>query len=87
MTELGVTATNLFNDIKSPFLTPNFNYLNTNGAGNFAPQPDCTQLKSGGSCYDAIYPAPNAFKYPVAGYYQQETLTPREFTFWLRVNV
>ncbi len=85
--EIGVTATNLFNNIKSPNLSPNFSYLNTNDAGQFAPQGDCAQLKGGSSCYDAIYPAPNAFKYPVAGYYQQESLTPREFQFWWRLNV
>ncbi|MDQ6779738.1 MAG: hypothetical protein M3Z37_01100, partial [Candidatus Eremiobacteraeota bacterium] len=85
--EIGITANNLFNDIKSPVPTANFYYLNTSGSGNFAPQHDCANLSAGVSCYDAIYPSPNAFKYPVAGYYQQETLTPREFTFWWRVNV
>jgi hypothetical protein len=68
---------------------PNGNYETTdnpNGVGNWTPLPQCAQLGTGAPCYDAIYPAPNAYKYPVAGYFRQEDLTPRQTVFWWTFN-
>ncbi|MBC5825712.1 MAG: TonB-dependent receptor [Candidatus Eremiobacteraeota bacterium] len=90
---VGVTVYNLFNLIKSPNFSANDQYENTTSSssnprnGNWAPAAECSQLATGAPCFDAIYSAPNAFHYPVAGYYRQEDLTPRQTLFWWRIDL
>ena len=86
---VGVSFINIFNNILSPVLSTNSHYLNSS-SGNWVPEGDCplpSQWVQGvTSCHDAIYPAPNAFVYPVTGYYQQQSLTPRQVNFWYKVT-
>jgi len=81
---LGVTVTNVFNDITNPVPSANFNYLNTNSStGGWQPLSRCP----GGSCFDSYLQAPNAFAYPVNGYYRQQSLTPRQVNFWWKISM
>ncbi len=82
---IGVTVLNLFNDVTSPIMSPNFNYLNTDSAGNWTPQGRCGSPGNYIGCFDSYVPAPNAVYYPANGYYQQKSLQPRQVNFWWKV--
>jgi hypothetical protein len=79
-TKAGISIYNAFNNITSPNLSVDGNYLNTDGANNWTPQPD------GPTSFNAFYTAPNAFHYPTAGYYQQQSDPPRQFNFWIKFS-
>jgi hypothetical protein len=81
---IGVTVTNVFDDITNPVPSANFNYINTNSStGGWQPSSRCP----GGSCFDSYLQAPNAFAYPVNGYYRQQSLTPRQVNFWWKISM
>ena len=89
---VGVSALNLFNNIWSPVPAVDGRYLHQDGTGSWAPQGDCPlpsqwPPQSFISCHDAIYPAPNAYVYPVTGYYRQQNQTPRQILVWYKLNV
>ena len=84
---LGVTVTNLFNDVTSPIPSPNFNYLNTDVNNNWTPTGRCGTPQNFTGCFDAYVPATNGVYYPANGYYQQKSLTPRETTFWWKISM
>ena len=87
---IGFTVTNLFDDVTSPILSPNFNYLNTNSSTNvWTPTGRCGTAQNFPlfGCFDAYIPAPNGVYYPPNGYYQQQSLTPRQINFWWKVSM
>ena len=87
---IGVTVWNLFNDVTNPVPSANFNYLNTNSStGAWQPTGRCGTPQNFPlfGCFDAYIPAPNGVYYPVNGYYQQKSLTPRQVNFWWKVSM
>lgn len=87
---LGVTVTNVFNDVTNPVPSANFNYLNTNSStGGWQPLSRCPKGFNFPNffCFDAYLPASNGVYYPVNGYYQQKSLTPRQTTFWWKISM
>src|SRR5207302_4000478 len=80
--KVGFTVINLFDDVKNPVLSANFNYLNTDSSNNWTPQGRCGTPTNFIICFDAYVPAPNGEYYPAVGYYQQKSLQPRAVNFW-----
>jgi hypothetical protein len=84
---IGMTVTNLFNDVTNPVPSANFNYLNTDSANNWTPTGRCGTPQNFTGCFDAYVPASNGVYYPVNGYYQQRSLPPRQVNFWWKVSM
>ncbi|HYK53032.1 MAG TPA: hypothetical protein VEV38_05835, partial [Candidatus Eremiobacteraceae bacterium] len=90
---VGVTVTNLFNDVTNPIPSANFNYLNTipnpqpGKPPIWTPEGRCGTQQNFPICFDAYLPASNGVYYPVNGYYQQKSLTPRQTTFWWKISM
>lgn len=90
---IGLTITNLFNDVTNPVPKSNFNYLNKDKSGNWTPSGVCARTglvpcnESGDVFYDNYLPAPNGVYYPAVGYYMLQSLTPRQTTLWWKVSM
>ena len=91
---IGVTVTNVFNDVTSPVPSSNMNYLNTNSStGQWTPSGVCARQglvpcdERGSVFFDNYLPAPNGVYYPATGYYQLQSLTPRQVNFWWKVSM
>lgn len=89
---VGITAINLFNLTRSPVPVSNSNYENNDGGTplpNWTPTAQCPVVSApqpSGLCYNSAYPAANAPRYPVSGYFRQESGTPRLINLWYTVN-
>jgi hypothetical protein len=81
---IGVSVTNVFDDVTNPIPSANFNYLNTN-SGIWAPTGRCGTPQNFTGCFDSYVPASNGVYYPVNGYYQQKSLTPRQVNVWWKI--
>jgi hypothetical protein len=87
---IGLTVTNLFNDVTNPVPSANFNYLNTDqSTNNWTPTGRCGTQQNFPTfgCFDSYIPASNGVYYPVNGYYQQKSLTPRQVNFWWKISM
>jgi carboxypeptidase family protein len=84
---IGVTVTNLFNDVTNPIPSANFSYLNTDSSNNWTPTGRCGTPQDYNSCFNTYLPASNGVYYPAVGYYQQQSLTPRQVNFWWKVSM
>ena len=84
---IGLSVTNLFNDVTNPVPSANFNYLNTDPVNNWTPTGRCGTPQNYTGCFDTYVPASNGVYYPVNGYYQQKSLTPRQVNFWWKIGM